>query len=454
MDALGFETLLGDRDQRAWFVFGARTEALPTGSATYYREFRARSYKSADPSLSLRQHYAATMRLVANFDMSQLEGRIYRLWGSPPGQAQRTSWPTSSFTITDGRIVNGQFTATLTGMDSNLDASFDTSVRDFMGHIFGEFYGPNAEEVGGVVTATRNVVGTADDRVLIGYIGGRKVVPVAIDGTEAFMVGVDRDFVLPDRTTVSLAAEMPTAEYTEDGFRISYTIDGIRQTIDVRDQDFGVDRYNAYTRRVNSQLIDVWTETGSFTGSTEFDHMEINGWSSVNLVPPGTQDVNGPDDLTTGSIGYIVYGTRTTVDDMPTTGTATYSGPMRAREWPSNDAVLTGTEALLYRGRFTLDANFADDTVDGTVSNMQSRPESSWLNSAAGTGLTFEAQITGNGISGTNLTGTGDLGGYNSGSVNGAFYGPGAAEVGGVLESADTANNKLLHGWFGAKKQP
>ena len=55
----------------------------------------------------------------------------------------------SSFKITDGRIVNGQFTATLTGMDSNPNAPLDRSVRGYLGAILGEFYGPGAEEVGG-----------------------------------------------------------------------------------------------------------------------------------------------------------------------------------------------------------------------------------------------------------------------------------------------------------------
>ena len=59
-----------------------------------------------------------------------------------------------------------------TGVDSVPTTPLDESVRDFVGHVLGEFYGPNAEEVGGVVTATRT--GTADDRLLQGHIAGRR----------------------------------------------------------------------------------------------------------------------------------------------------------------------------------------------------------------------------------------------------------------------------------------
>ena len=150
-----------DTRRRTWFVFGVRTAELPSGSATYHHRFRARSLLTDNPSNNERQNYAGTMRLVANFDMRELEGRIIGVYGSEPGQSRRNLWPTSAFTITDGRIVNGQFTATLTGVDTDPNTPLAESVRGFIGHLLGEFYGPNAEEVGGVVTATRDVVGTA-----------------------------------------------------------------------------------------------------------------------------------------------------------------------------------------------------------------------------------------------------------------------------------------------------
>ena len=67
-------------------------------------------------------------------------------------------------------------------------------------------------------------------------------------------------------------------------------------------------------------------------------------------------------------------------------------------------------------------------------------------------GLNFDATISGNGLS-ADLSGSGDLVGYSGGRVNGAFYGPSAAEVAGVLDATDGAQNKALIGYFGGQKQ-
>ena len=60
---------------------------------------------------------------------------------------------------------DGQFTANLTGVDSN--AELPRKMRPSSGYeggVLGEFYGPAAEEVGGVFNASR------DDRVMQGVI--------------------------------------------------------------------------------------------------------------------------------------------------------------------------------------------------------------------------------------------------------------------------------------------
>lgn len=64
--------------------------------------------------------------------------------------------------IHDGKIMDGQFAAKLTGMDSDANAPMDMTVSGYEGGILGEFYGPAAEEVGGVWNASR------EDRVMAG----------------------------------------------------------------------------------------------------------------------------------------------------------------------------------------------------------------------------------------------------------------------------------------------
>ena len=43
-----------------------------------------------------------------------------------------------------------------------------------MGEIAGRFFGPNADELGGAVSASRDVTGTDDDLNLYGYIASRQ----------------------------------------------------------------------------------------------------------------------------------------------------------------------------------------------------------------------------------------------------------------------------------------
>ena len=55
-------------------------------------------------------------------------------------------------------------------MDSNATAPLHESVRGYEGHVLGEFYGPAAEEVGGVLSASRE----EDLRVMLGEFHGKK----------------------------------------------------------------------------------------------------------------------------------------------------------------------------------------------------------------------------------------------------------------------------------------
>ena len=246
-------------------MFGVRNENLPMGTATYHGEFKAISWKATDRDSDLRQRIDGTMRIVANFDMRALEGRVYRIRGTPDADGARSTWETSSFTLTNGRIVNGQFTATLTGVDSDPSTSLDESVRGFMGHVLGEFYGPNAEEVGGVVSATRDVAGTAGDRVLYGHIAGRKTDRLTgVNDSEALVARWDRDDEAD--TWALLTVDRTTVESTDEGYRITYVIGDETRTLEFNESDFGadLDRSTQYSTTTNGTENRLYTSTQSF----------------------------------------------------------------------------------------------------------------------------------------------------------------------------------------------
>ncbi|MCY4572302.1 MAG: transferrin-binding protein-like solute binding protein [Gemmatimonadetes bacterium] len=446
-----------DLQARHLFLFGVRNEHLPMGTATYHGSMRVRTLETANDDLDQRQRIRGVMRIVANFDMRALEGRVYRIEGAPRGasSSDRTDWPTSSFMITNGRIVNGQFTATLTGVDSDPNTPFDESLRDFMGHVLGEFYGPNAEEVGALLTATRDVAGTADDRVLYGWLLGRKTDRLTASDSGAHSSGVDRDFTAS--STVLAAIETPAVESTAHGYRITYTIDGQATTLDLSESDFGSNptsssRATRYDKEVDGVDHILWDETRSFESTRSFlgrfrpEHFDVNGLAIVHR--------DALDDATSAVYSYLVYGNRTA--DMPTTGTANYSGGFRAREWPTDDALGSdNANVRFYQGDFNLSADFGGSAVTGNATNIQSRPGNSgasWGNVSGG--LSFNATISGNGLSATDLSGSRDLAGYSGGRVSGAFYGPAAKEAAGVFDAThDATQNTVLHGYFGAQKQ-
>ena len=443
----------GDSQGRMSFVFGVRNEELPMGTATYHGEFDIRTWEMADPDSDRRQFITGTMRIVANFDMRALEGRVYRIRGSEPGDDTRSVWPTSGFTLTNGRIVNGQFTATLTGVDSDPNTAFDESVRGFMGHVLGEFYGPNAEEVGGVVSAIRDVAGTADDRVLYGFIGGRKTDRLTgVNDMEALSSGVDRDFEA-DSTTLT-AIERPTVEATADGYRITYILDGQAQTIELGESDFGSNPASSgsatrYDREQDGLDYLLWDVTGAFASRRSFQGRFRPEHFDVFALSPIRRDASG--DALLVRRAYILYGNRTT--DVPTTGTASYAGRFQAYEWPTDQAVSSSDPShVQYRGDLDLSADFGSAAVTGSATLAETRLGRGAYAPASG-GLSFNATINGNGLSATDLSGSGDLAGYTGGRVDGAFYGPGGVEVAGVFDATDGVQNKALIGYFGGQKQ-
>lgn len=167
---------LGLGQHRFHATAGFRTAAasMPPGTAQYSGNIFGNSYLRDDPANANRRDYSGGLSLTANFDDHTLEGSVENISSRDRDQSQPGSWldwvplPGSTFMIHDGQIVDGQFTASLTGMDSNANAPMDLTVQGYEGGILGEFYGPDAEEVGGVFNATR------EDRVMIGRIGGVK----------------------------------------------------------------------------------------------------------------------------------------------------------------------------------------------------------------------------------------------------------------------------------------
>ena len=208
-----------------------------------------------------------------------------------PGASGFTALPdTTLFDIESGRIGNGQFTATLKGDDSDENASADQTVLGYEGDILGEFYGPAAEEVGGVLNAVP--VSDKHNSVLSGWFGGRQLGSVVPEGASSppSSVGVERDIVA---STVQAADDSGVTAISSDGesgYNVTYTIDGVEHAVHLLGSDYGANpRYfTSYERDTGTQRYSLYSPLDSFFGTSEYDHFDVAGWVTVRDSDDGS----------------------------------------------------------------------------------------------------------------------------------------------------------------------
>ena len=170
---------------RGYSVYGAQTrpQNLPTGSATYYGRMSASVWlgDNSEPYPEDRQYVYGTVVLSADFDNSEVDGLIDDLYVqvgdfSTPSEAMGTG---NSIDISNGVIADSGFTADWTAMDTDVNSAPEDSIRGFAGTMLGQFYGPEAEEVGGVMNGHRGPMGSLPDLYFNGAFGASQPDPNA-----------------------------------------------------------------------------------------------------------------------------------------------------------------------------------------------------------------------------------------------------------------------------------
>lgn len=141
----------------------------------------------------------------------------------------------------------------------------------------------------------------------------------------------------------------------------------------------------------------------------------------------------------TGFRDFTVGGNRTIKTDMPKTGGAQYNGVFTGYDGTGTPG--TGPSVT---GHILLTANFAGaPTVDGTLDQFLSGP-------LMGATFTFIGTPISNGTFASALTVGGTATANGTNFIDGAFYGPGAKEVGGVIRINTVGGN--FGGVFGAQR--
>ena len=157
-------------------TFGARTMAdnLPTGSATYEGYMAAQRWEADNPDFGRGGGRYLWGNLTLEADLSdmvlsgQIDGIYIPDWSSASGQNEPLEG--SSIAIQSTGIGEAEFIASWVG-SGPMDAARDKTLHGFEGTVVGEFYGPAAEEVGGVLSGVRYGMEGGSDELLIGGFG-------------------------------------------------------------------------------------------------------------------------------------------------------------------------------------------------------------------------------------------------------------------------------------------
>ncbi|MCY4274815.1 MAG: transferrin-binding protein-like solute binding protein [Gammaproteobacteria bacterium] len=425
------------------FVFGVTTPASnqpKTGTGTYYGWFFGYANRMTEVGNAFRQRIMADMQLVANFDMNTINGDLTGVEGTPPG-GNNNSWEDwqeeSRFEIT-GTGVNsaGQFTATVTGMDASTADDVE-SVRGFMGQLTAQLFGPNAEEIGGVLSASRDLDGDDNDLALYGYVSSTKFGPAKILSSEGVSVGVKRNFE-ESKTELLEQGKVTIMRNASDS---GWVLTTDARTVEFEDSDYRSEEGNYFLASAEDDAVDgdyFWTATNGFSATPDYDYFDIKGWAN-NHDNPGIW-VNS----------FIIHGDRTPISSLPSS-TATYYGRMHGREFPSDDAISWISEARRYQGDLTLTADFANTSVTGEITNLETRVGNSGSYSDIQGDARFNASITGHNFTADDFSGTGDISNLQNGNVYGSFFGPTAQEAGGIFD-ADLGSDVVV-GYFGAAQE-
>ena len=436
---------------RIYMSYGARTEpgGFSVPSATYAGRMSGNTYSRNAPDSANRTLVAGALSLTADFEDGTIEGRIDRIRTRPAGNTNYAGLPFSTrFDIGRGHIVDGQFTATLTGVDTDADAATDRTVAGYTGSILGEFYGPAAEEVGGVLNAESD----AHNSVIAGWFGGRQLRSVVPAGksSDPSSVGIERDY---EASTVQVADDSAVTAISSDGaggYNVTYSIDGVEYAVQLEGSDHGSygpipTLYNERTGTESRTLYSsrtVFHGATSFFGDSEYDHFDVLGWAFARY---DNADSGTP---TYSPRGFLVHGVRTEADSLPA-GEASYAGEMGGYIWEADDP--ESANRTLVTGALSLTADFGDSTVSGTINGMKTGADRSSLESSTEVLAIGAGTITDSTFAAT-LTGTGGASSRYEGDVDGQFFGPDAREVGGVLQATHTGNDRILIGWIAGKR--
>ena len=339
--------------QLADFVFGipSTADVVPTtGSAAYSLTFRGNRASSIS-DVPLKMWGAGSALIDFETGRLELQGRT--------GDSKRGGRPLSS---TDGSTtIRGSAAIGSDGLFTNGTFAVTSGVTGtYTGSLNGQFYGPDATEIGGTM------IGDAGGLFISLAFAGFELPDVAADDTLANLTGTNR------LETVRRVVDLPdpTPEFSEApiGEHIIFDADagtyrvfgGFSDGFGPQDRAPGSDAPDLIAYETRIPLADnqaALYEFALFDGSTQ--SIELSYTSFVRSLETIT---DGAGDLVDQQLSYYAFGNATPADQLPQTGTASYTGALFGD-------VTYGTQVLSsLRGSSTMQVDFGSMDLTGSLS--------------------------------------------------------------------------------------
>ena len=442
------------------FSFGARTPAdgMPKGTATYYGWLTVDTWNADDTDHELFRQYEGDLTLAADLSGGSISGSVNQMRYKMSDRESDMS-EDNRLNITNGKIAGGRFVADWQGQGP--DGGVADTVRGLEGQLLGEFYGPGAEEVAGVVNGQRAATGSDSGQTVHGQFSGSRddgVIDVSGPTFSAHgaQVARHRDWRdLKQRITID-PAETDSARVTSieqvsgGGYQVTYVIDGIEQVIEFETPD-PANRRTAPDETANGRDFRL----GLFRGDTfTRDHVAIV-WTNV-----------GCEECEYGMSTWSAVGDETAPERLQTLGSASYTGGMWAEMYPANGALSRNWRQIA--GALALEANFTEGNISGMIDDLEMQPSEResgsddphrpWADLPDSNSIEIsDGRITDSRFTAswagldTDEAADPDMSmrGF-SGDMAGAFYGPDGEEVAGVV-GGDGNGWQVMGGFAGVR---
>jgi hypothetical protein len=417
--------------------------------------------------------------VTVNFGTGAVSGSLSSMTATP-SDSGATAWNTVSLSASINRLTNNASfigtTSTNGPATGSGNAGFSSAATGGLG---GAFFGPNADEASGTWTLT-DPTAAGGGKTAFGAFGasstgcsgcstggGGNVTPpgpgvsIAVPGIglSTFSgAAVGSSFTAnppPLGTTIPLgggtAALTPTSVANFNAGQVSAIYRGTVTN--------GGITYPVFDLTIPALSLTASNVRGDGTVVTLADGGKISaGIASMNYALLGAWNYT-PASGSTSYLGQVVTGYGTAPPSVPTSGSAAYVGigtVIGAYAVPSGANAIEGGSL---NGDASVNVNFANNTVSGSLTNMKAQAAGSntttpWNNvSLSGTLTRGASDVTMSGPTNTTTTtGTAGFSGAAHGSFDGALYGPTAQEIAGGwnLSESTTGGGKAAFGTFGA----